>query len=389
MAKHENFISNKVKCYLPKQELKGTNVSSLKSKSLKILAENFDKLSNDTLKEIPPELFLECIDFIDTSHLSSNHISIDSEWFWKREMKKQSRFLPNLNQYGLSYKRMFLEQWLSKQINLPDTRIEDLSSLSEYIWSLHVIFSQSIPTNLVDRYHQLLNLTSLSICCVQIQDLDSIKTLAQSIFCLKSLTCLSLTNSICIDDDFIRLLVTEFKEMKQIEEQQHADICSTLLTLDLSKNKISTDGLHLIVDYFLGQCEDSVLVELNLGYNLIRSEAARTIGRVLKNNCSLVHLDLSMNSIGEGGPLLIEGLLHNKTLRVLNAACNRLTCSTVPVLMDLLKHDKISLQQLDLSSNNFETKDISKLKKIAENCSSEINIDLQCSSDDFILLDKD
>jgi hypothetical protein len=57
--------------------------------------------------------------------------------------------------------------------------------------------------------------------------------------------------------------------------------------------------------------------------------------------------------------------------------------------MDLLKQDKLTLQQLDLSSNNFEAKDISKLKKIVENYSSEINIDLQCSSNDFILLDKD
>lgn len=372
---NENSILSKVQCYLPKLELNETNVGSLKSKSLKVLAGSFDKLSLDTLKEIPPELFLECIDLIDTSSLSPNHIYIDTELFWKREMTKKCKFQPNLNHYGFSYKRMFLEHWLSSQIVSSEISIDDLSSMSEYIWSLRITFSQKIPPYLTNRCQQLLNLTSLSLCCMQVEDLESIKLLAQSIFCLKSLTNLSLTSSICIDDDFIRLLINEFQVMKE-NEGHHADISSTLLTLDLSKNKISTDGLHLIMDYFLGQCEDSVLVELNLGCNLLRSEAARTIGRVLKNNFSLVHLDLSINNIAEGGHMLIEGLLQNKTLKVLNAACNRLTSSTVPVLMDFLKQDIVTLQKLDLSSNKFEAQDISKLKKIVENSSNEIDMTL-------------
>jgi hypothetical protein len=374
--KNNNEISilDKVQCYLPKLHVNGTTVGSLKSKSLKKLAEKFNELSIDTLMKIPSELFLECIDLIDTSSISPNHIYIDSEWFWKREMTKNYRNLPRLNQYGFSYKRMFLEKWLSSHIVSSQISIDDLSSLSEYIWSLNLVFSQTIPSFVIDRCHQLHNLTSLSICCVLIKDLDSIKTLATSIVSLKSLTSLSLTNSICIDDDFIRLLINEFEVMKQIEGC-HVDICTTLLALDLSKNKISTDGLHMIMDYFLGQGEQSVLVDLNLGCNLIRSEAARTIGRVLKNNCSLIHLDLSINSIGDGGPMLIEGLLHNKTLKVLNAACNRLTSSTFPALMNLLDQN-MTLQKLDLSSNNFDIEDISKLKNHIGRRSNIINIDL-------------
>ena len=66
--KNNNEISilDKVQCYLPKLHVNGTTVGSLKSKSLKKLAEKFNELSIDTLMKIPSELFLECIDLIDT-----------------------------------------------------------------------------------------------------------------------------------------------------------------------------------------------------------------------------------------------------------------------------------------------------------------------------------
>jgi Ran GTPase-activating protein (RanGAP) involved in mRNA processing and transport len=70
-------------------------------------------------------------------------------------------------------------------------------------------------------------------------------------------------------------------------------------------------------------------------------------------HCSLQHLDLSQNVIGdEGCKLLANGLTSNCLLRVLDLSGNLLVDEGVVALADMLQSN-CTLQSLDLSNNMF------------------------------------
>jgi len=116
------------------------------------------------------------------------------------------------------------------------------------------------------------------------QTLDA-KSLARAIQSMNCLCSLSLTNS-QIDDDLVRLFV---QELNITEQSDSLNIRDTLIELDWSHNKITTEGLRLIAQYLLadetdgqGNGDTAFLATLKVAGNDIRAEGARTVGRNLK-----------------------------------------------------------------------------------------------------------
>ncbi|KAL1922193.1 uncharacterized protein VTP21DRAFT_9732 [Calcarisporiella thermophila] len=94
----------------------------------------------------------------------------------------------------------------------------------------------------------------------------------------------------------------------------------TLTQLDLSYNKISTEGIKAIA---LSLRENTTLSKLNLGYSEayyeITAEGGIAIAQALRENTTLTHLDLQCNEISdEGGIAIAQALQVNTTLTHLN-----------------------------------------------------------------------
>lgn len=217
-------------------------------------------------------------------------------------------------------------------------------------------------------------------------DTNIISLALQSTSCLCSLT---LSNS-QIDDDTIRLLVEGFDRCCS------TDIKNTLIYLDVSHNKITTDGIRLLANYFLEEeCSNesegdidnkkilrggAVLASFNAGDNCIHAEGGRTLGRLLRNNNSLINLNLCLNRLGDaGGGFIIEGLQHNNTLKVLNLASNCLASRSVAALSTVLMGSN------EVSNINLNS-DINKIPDSSNRIES-INISSNiCSMNDMTML---
>jgi hypothetical protein len=185
---------------------------------------------------------------------------------------------------------------------------------------------------------------------IQPSDIKYLATVLRSMHCCCSL---SITNS-QIDDDLLRIFVEELNRCEHNENVDHLHIRDTLIDLDLSHNKITTEGLRLITGCFLssssdtGNTEDDILATLKLVGNSIRAEGARTLGRILRTNKSLVTLDLCMNRLeDEGGKLLMDGIIHHNT----------------------------SLKNLRLTHNSISNSSIASFSQILENSNTCLNID--------------
>lgn len=228
---------------------------------------------------------------------------------------------------------------------------------------------------------------------MQVSDAKSLARALQSMNCLCSL---SLTNS-QIDDDLVRLFV---EKLNKSELSESLNVRDTLIELDLSFNNITTEGLRLITQYFLADNTDghgnadgntAILATLKVTSNKIRSEGARTLGRILKTNKSLVTLDMRMNRLEDaGGQLLLDGLCHNSTLKNLNLSSNSLSSLSANALAKVLesahttsfsskKNDDCAneLESIDVSSNEFVEKDYMMLASAIQNTSQLVSLDLR------------
>ena len=99
----------------------------------------------------------------------------------------------------------------------------------------------------------------------------------------------------------------------------------TLVTLQLGGNKIE-DGLQLIAQGLSDN--NTTLLHLNLMNNYICNGVGSTkLSNVLQSSsiCNLITLDLSVNSIGDSSiHKLSNALAHNTKLKELNLACNKI-----------------------------------------------------------------
>ena len=137
-----------------------------------------------------------------------------------------------------------------------------------------------------------------------------------------------------------------------------------------------------------------ILATFNVADNNIRSEGGRSLGRMLRTNSSLMDLNLSLNRLeDEGGKLLIDGLRKNSTLQSLNLASNSLASQSASVLAKVIEETKQSysliktnencinsLEEIDLSSNNFSDNDIIKLSKAVQTNNKLTSLDLRCQT---------
>lgn len=150
---------------------------------------------------------------------------------------------------------------------------------------------------------------------------------------------------------------------------------NTLTHLDVSCNKISCNGLRVVLKGLLDK-PNSILSVLNVADNHIQAEGGRSLGRILRTNTSLVDLNIRLNSLGdEGGKMVFEGLHKNSTLTRLNIASNRLASDAANALAIALTQDCCELCVLDLSSNQLCNDDIENLGIALQNNYTVISLD--------------
>jgi len=247
-------------------------------------------------------------------------------------------------------------------------------------------------------------------------------SLAGALKSMPNLCCLSLTNS-QLNDDLIRVFINELKAKETNED--FFSIRDTLVELNLSYNKLTTEGFRLVLLYFINgdnnhaanhyqnsndhdndqdhervlvSNDTSILSTLKIAGNKIRAEGARTLGRILKYNTSLENLDLRMNLLhDEGGSLVMNGLHHNQTLKRLNLSCNSLSSMTSDSLCAVFETSigrpngvastatascsdppqGNMLERIDISSNEFKSSDIIKLSQAVEQTYTLLSLDLR------------
>lgn len=306
---------------------KGINPSheSLKSKCLKIVAENFELRPVTDI--IPPDLMNEIIARV--PHSISPVIGaryIFNENYWKRRcVDKYGWHNCRLVEHGFLWKQMYFEKYMTEVLEEFDDQtgsFEDLYDLvdasMDYIFTLS--FKQ-LPSHIdiSDICSSLPNLTKLDLTYgiknigmnyerilfgMKISDATS---LAKTFDRVDTLTTIVLSGNM-IDDDLLRMLMTGLIKNNSIAH------------IDLSHNKITNHGARLI-SKLLG--ENSVITTLNLADNLIHAEGGRYFARGLRENDSLQYLNLRLNQLKDDGcTMLLEGLQDNISLTDLNIASN-------------------------------------------------------------------
>jgi hypothetical protein len=95
---------------------------------------------------------------------------------------------------------------------------------------------------------------------------------------------------------------------------------TTIEEINISLNNFGDEGCSVIVD---GLSRNQGLRNLNLGCSNVGNDGAKRIGRTLKSNSHLERLDLHLNRItDEGFEALVDGLSCNTTLLEMNLTDN-------------------------------------------------------------------
>lgn len=122
--------------------------------------------------------------------------------------------------------------------------------------------------------------------------------------------------------------------------------------IDFSHNKIGDSGARGLAKLLASpSCQ---LSNLKLANNQISFEGAKSLGKALQINKTLLSLDLRLNHLyDEGGHSILTLLAKNATLRVLDLSGNGLELKSVEALTIILKLNIASLTKLDLSCNKL------------------------------------
>ena len=118
--------------------------------------------------------------------------------------------------------------------------------------------------------------------------------------------------------------------------------------LDVSYNSIGDGGATALAEIL------RTLQQLNVSHNSIGDGGATALAEMLKENRTLQQLDVSSNSIGDvGATALAEMLKENGTLKQLNVSGSfSIGDGGATALAEMLKENR-TLQQLDVSSNSI------------------------------------
>lgn len=132
---------------------------------------------------------------------------------------------------------------------------------------------------------------------------------------------------------------------------RHGTTTSQIQVLDLSKNGIRAESARELIQVLTDQC--AKLVDLNLAYNELGTEAGVAIANMLQHVTSLTKLNLSNNKLGDTVcSTLAEGLKFSLSLSDLNLASNNIQITGAQSLGDALDNN-VQLLRLDLSYNNI------------------------------------
>ncbi|XP_058945946.1 dynein regulatory complex subunit 5-like [Pocillopora verrucosa] len=141
-----------------------------------------------------------------------------------------------------------------------------------------------------------------------------------------------------VDDEKVRVLIS------------HVLDHPSLLTLDLSHNKIEDSGARAVGKLLNGRCN---LTTLNLCDNKIRSIGAAAIGHALGKNTTLTCINLRLNRLGDdGGQAICRSLFKNNTLTHVHLGSNDLGEPTAAILSQVLAANK-TLVDINLSCNTI------------------------------------
>ena len=252
-----------------------------------------------------------------------------------------------------------------------------------------MIFSKLPNLTTVDVKYDLIRTCQSGKSKMKRYKLDRIKYLGKALQATKYICSLTISNS-QLDDDMLRLLV----EAMTHDSNGGDNIRNSLVYLDFSHNKISTDGLHVILNFFFenesvrnlssdysherNKRSPGPLSIMNLENNLIEAEGGRAFGRILRFNTSLTSINLSLNRIGDKGcQMLLDGLRDNSTLKALYVSSISLSDDGIQSFLDLStrssdvhkdksqKKSKCALETLDLSCNEISEVTIGKFASVS------------------------
>ncbi|XP_001635891.2 dynein regulatory complex subunit 5 [Nematostella vectensis] len=165
-----------------------------------------------------------------------------------------------------------------------------------------------------------------------------------------------------VDDEKVRVLVSHLLDHP------------SLITLDLSHNKIGDSGARAIGKLLNGRCK---LTTLNLCDNKIRSNGAAAIGHALGKNTILKNINIRLNRLGDdGGQAICRALLKNETLTHVHLGGNDLGEPTAAILAQVLVANKV-LVELNLSCNKIGPDGGKSLQEGMEENSSILLMDLR------------
>ena len=195
----------------------------------------------------------------------------------------------------------------------------------------------------------------------------------RSLFGMKPSDAMSLANSIASS----AMLVSLTLKSNLINDELLSTLAcgleenNTIVHVDLSHNEIANKGARILAR--LLSREDSCITSLVLCDNQIHADGGKYFGRALKVNGTLQELDLRLNRLSdEGGALLFDGLIANKSLSSLNVSCNCLGASTAKKCIEYLKADECALAFLDVTANEFTEEACERMEEVS---SSNLKID--------------
>jgi Ran GTPase-activating protein (RanGAP) involved in mRNA processing and transport len=116
---------------------------------------------------------------------------------------------------------------------------------------------------------------------------------------------------------------------------------------------------------------------LNLESNRLNNEQIKFLSEKIKNNKNILALILNNNNINsDGGFHLVNLIAFNKILKQLYLSHNHLIENGLNSLFNIILNNKLTLNVLDLSYNDFESKDFESLSNFIKDDPNVNNLNL-------------
>lgn len=138
---------------------------------------------------------------------------------------------------------------------------------------------------------------------------------------------------------------------------------NTLERLSLWDNNIGDDGVRLLVEKLL--YKNGIIKRLNLNHTGVTDTGAECLAQMLETNQTLTELCLNENEISDRGVQRLANVIktNNTTIELLRLSANkRLTDESVNALIQMIEHNQ-SLRELGVSDCRLSETSKKKLEK--------------------------